>query len=96
MASSSRKHALKCTSSDARSDAFSLHGCHPLLPKLAPISQDACAFHEDHAVILEEAGAVAVYEQLAASQPEMFEQGVDPGFRRDDGAYSEMTGLPPA
>ncbi len=27
---------------------------------LAPISQDACAFYEDHAVILEEAGAVAV------------------------------------
>lgn len=27
---------------------------------LAPISQDACVFFEDHAVILEEAGAVAV------------------------------------
>ncbi|MEM6902739.1 MAG: class II aldolase/adducin family protein, partial [Pseudomonadota bacterium] len=34
---------------------------------LEPITQDACAFFEDHAVILEEAGAVAVEEQAGCN-----------------------------
>jgi ribulose-5-phosphate 4-epimerase/fuculose-1-phosphate aldolase len=34
---------------------------------LEPITQDACAFFEDHAVITEEAGAVAVEEKAGAN-----------------------------
>jgi ribulose-5-phosphate 4-epimerase/fuculose-1-phosphate aldolase len=51
---------------------------------LEPITQDACAFFEDHAVILEEAGKVAVENQAGGGVAEAFE-GVKAAIHQNHG-----------
>lgn len=54
--------------------AHTLHGTAfaSLGKKLDPISQDACAFYEDHNLITEEAGAVAVSEDAGLNVASSF------------------------
>ena len=51
---------------------------------LAPISQDACAFFEDHAVIAEEAGQVAVEEKAGPKVAKAF-KGVKAAIHQNHG-----------
>ncbi|MEX0922280.1 MAG: class II aldolase/adducin family protein [Rhodovibrionaceae bacterium] len=54
---------------------------------LAPITQDACAFFEDHAVIVEDAGAVAVEEDAGARICSAF-KGVKAAIHQNHGIFS--------
>ncbi len=54
---------------------------------LDPISQDAAAFFEDHAVILKEAGQVAVEEQAGKSVVDYF-QGVKAAIHQNHGLFT--------
>lgn len=54
---------------------------------LAPISQDACAFFEDHAVILEEAGQVAVETRAGGTVAGAF-AGVKAAIHQNHGLFT--------
>ncbi len=54
---------------------------------LAPISQDACAFFEDHAVIRDEAGQVAVERDAGLNIADAFE-GVKAAIHQNHGLFT--------
>ncbi|MEM7251270.1 MAG: class II aldolase/adducin family protein [Pseudomonadota bacterium] len=54
---------------------------------LPPISQDSCAFYEDHVVIREEAGQVAVEEDAGVNVADAFE-GVTAAIHQNHGLFT--------